>query len=1503
MSTRCWSCALGLLILLTCSGLALSDDWNNAYQLGSDSTTDLSQQWTASGDWVQQKHAIDVNSEQEALLRLNMPITASVIQVQFDFTYTSEDFTEAGVAIGLGGGGRRAAAQFIFHGGEQSNAQLIVPARAPFVVDSIKFKTGETYQIIADVNGMTVQLFVNGKPIAQRQLMTPLASGQIALFASKGNVSFGNLLIRTKQISDAQLAERAREQARESALKAQFEPGYVPPTWDPSKLVFKQRSARTRLKQVPLKLQSDFATPGAYPLSVGVPIEDRQMFRPEQFRLTDAQGKTIPCQITPTALWDQEDAIKWIMVDANVQVTDPSKPLDLILEYGRSVDSSDVDTPMTLTQSDAAITVDTGKLKVTFSKSTGTLIDAASLDGKPVMVPDATRGGFFVDSQNVTYRTSGKDDDYQLVAEVVGPMHTILRASGWYVSDARQKVCRYVTRIHLYKDQAIIRMEHTWIVTIDTDQFWFNDLGLNFPMSLGADGQAVVSLSDDKLKESLTQPVAGNAVSLTQNGLAQATVMQAGKPLKQMQRTGGWVSLLGSNAGTTLTVRDMAMQFPNQLDVTDKGITFHAWQTLDDKQLNFRHDGITKLWGQDTWKRFNDNVTSQGALESRVSNGMGFARTHELTLTFHEPKEDAAQTAGALGQVGPIASIDPEWVKETDVLPVIMPTYDAQRFANYESDIKQKFDEYVNVATHLEPMVGFWDYGRGCPGGLALEPGRSGDDQRWTYSGVNASDDMSYGNPQVPWLLYLRSGDRKYLRRARATTTHVMDTRIMHWYAKSLGREIGQSYKHTGTWVFDGADSGWTGDIWASFLATAYHVTGYQRSLDVLGEIANGFVNTKRPAHNVETVTYLGAIARYYQTCFDQKLRNTLVQTSPIYMQYQLETGFWPSNDQAYEYALLEMLKLPRPDQSWENTAMNFARGAIGPMRFHTHWSMAAGVQAWAYARKQADPRFGVNAQEALSNGIPKLIGYANLAPLRSSLIWMGLSDVPGIAEVVQPKVLTYARPQESLFYIKHEQGTETHVELHCKQGEISITDLEGKPIAPALLRSQRSIGIYEITLGESMPETQFKIEVKPPVMYESKGDSLGRSLPWRPGENEMLVVMHGPTLFVQDISNGKLTHSPGKQVWFFVPKRTDKFTINAADPWPLINDLILQKPDSGIVKAEGSTIEVTPESEQTGELWMLQAKQPYFQIGQTAFARGAIAPGYLKLTGIPPFVSPSKDCYFRPIAATTQNDELRTESAPIAFPRGRFRRGVRLQGIASYLQLPTGKPLGNASEREYFNATRGTIEMFVCLDRRTIAGGYSGKLLDIPFAQSKIAMMDFVPSASWEGIIRSGNAQTRQLPLTDNSCSPSIDAGKWYHLAIQWDVNDNGKVMRRVYLDGYPYAYGDASGKYDPIDFWPQAMLPGTPGDWIYLGDNGTNKDGTAAMVIDELRISDIPRYPFMPGPPKVGGRKAFNPPEDIFTVDAHTCGLYHFEGNADGTDRHGKTIVGKWMSKVEKK
>ena len=69
-------------------------------------------------------------------------------------------------------------------------------------------------------------------------------------------------------------------------------------------------------------------------------------------------------------------------------------------------------------------------------------------------------------------------------------------------------------------------------------------------------------------------------------------------------------------------------------------------------------------------------------------------------------------------------------------------------------------------------------------------------------------------------------------------------------------------------------------------------------------------------------------------------------------------------------------------------------------------------------------------------------------------------------------------------------------------------------------------------------------------------------------------------------------------------------------------------------------------------------------------------------------------------------------------------------------------------------------------------------------------------------------NGKERIAVMYDKA--PLIEPGRWYHLAIQWNMNDEGKIMRRLYLDGYVCAHTGAAGFHDGRAYWPNSIKPG---------------------------------------------------------------------------------------------
>ncbi|MGI5818881.1 MAG: LamG domain-containing protein, partial [Armatimonadota bacterium] len=126
------------------------------------------------------------------------------------------------------------------------------------------------------------------------------------------------------------------------------------------------------------------------------------------------------------------------------------------------------------------------------------------------------------------------------------------------------------------------------------------------------------------------------------------------------------------------------------------------------------------------------------------------------------------------------------------------------------------------------------------------------------------------------------------------------------------------------------------------------------------------------------------------------------------------------------------------------------------------------------------------------------------------------------------------------------------------------------------------------------------------------------------------------------------------------------------------------------------------------------------------------------------------------------------------------------------------------------------------------------------------------------------------------------IERDRWYHVAATWDMP---RAHLQIFLDGEPVA---SEGPGD--ESWPSTMDPQDPnlelGRGImdsdrrslpmqaYIGgDTNWGERGSAEAVIDEVRISDVVRYP--------GG---FEPPAAKFEVDDATRALFHLDGDSNG-------------------
>ena len=89
----------------------------------------------------------------------------------------------------------------------------------------------------------------------------------------------------------------------------------------------------------------------------------------------------------------------------------------------------------------------------------------------------------------------------------------------------------------------------------------------------------------------------------------------------------------------------------------------------------------------------------------------------------------------------------------------------------------------------------------------------------------------------------------------------------------------------------------------------------------------------------------------------------------------------------------------------------------------------------------------------------------------------------------------------------------------------------------------------------------------------------------------------------------------------------------------------------------------------------------------------------------------------------------------------------------------------------------------------------------------------------------------------------------------------------------------------------------PATPAETMAIGRNGPPSD--IGICLDELRVSNVPRYPFTVGRPTLGGRRAFEPPTSPFEPDKDTLLLFHLDGNVEGVGPGGKRVKARRVGK----
>lgn len=578
----------------------------------------------------------------------------------------------------------------------------------------------------------------------------------------------------------------------------------------------------------------------ASPVTTGVPFPAGKLASAQQVRLLDEQGREIPLQALCTGK-HPDGSVRWLLLDFQTDV--PAAGRKLSLEYGPTVKRAAIAKPIRVDETRAAITVDAGRLQVTFDRRRCDGLHTATLDGKPFLTAGHNGGAYFVTDDGQEFQAL-REGSPEVNVESEGPLRTVVTTRGWYVNAAGDRKCQFIIRYHFHAGQPYVRVAYTWLMTEDSRKLRFRDIGFRLPVRSTAcgfvleDGQALTApLAADK-------PAGLVQYDYDKYKLLSGAAVPAAQPL-------GLVTTQGPQVSCGVAVRDFRQLFPKEFTATPTGLAFHLWpahgvpnpaRKVEDANLQyawFAHEGeVLDFQPPEAFHNHKEGLSDNDyryLRSSQNANAMGLAKTHDLLFVFGAP---AASPAAAVAltrtfQNPPAALADPQWMCDSGVFGAMQP-YSPQQFAKYETMISDTFDAERRMEAATRDY-GLWNYGDSH---TSWNPTT----RRWSDA-YRCWRNTHHGAPRVPWLLYVRSGDPKYLAYGLRNARHVLDVDFCHYstpefealdYPRGKLKGALNDYKgivhwHSGNRLMDY-------NSMTDFALWYYHLTGDRWGLEVAQE-------------------------------------------------------------------------------------------------------------------------------------------------------------------------------------------------------------------------------------------------------------------------------------------------------------------------------------------------------------------------------------------------------------------------------------------------------------------------------------------------------------------------------------------------------------------------------------------------------------------------------------------------------------------------------------------
>lgn len=585
--------------------------------------------------------------------------------------------------------------------------------------------------------------------------------------------------------------------------------------------------------EIPLVIQGRHKLPKSFypiPLRCGIPFPEKIYYeKKHDLQLLNSKNKRVEFQSRVTSFWDskRKKGVRWILLNF---LAEKEGGYRLVLKKKKYQLKRNKKKNIIFEQNGRFI-INTGQLKAECKKNRLNILSNIRLIKKTKIskiINSKEWAGPYIEHEKNGFFHAFNDKNVKIEVEENGPIHAVLKAEGWYKNDQNERFCKFLFRFHFYKGKDHIKLEHTFIYTGNSQDDKIRDIGIKIPLK----GKVLSAGSNfgTLVKEGFSETV---HVSNKLNHVYQVMdspdhqrmewILKDGendKILFNGEKASGWMNTCTPHSRMTVVLKDAWQQYPFEFERIGSNNFIHLWpkhgRVLDTSFHGYWYF-LTDQQKVHQLKSFSWFAKHRSKSPEEIEKVMGiifdqwyntqatgFAKTHELGIFFNNVRHWNIGNLNCFDYVNKevFCHADLKWQTKTRALDWVQhQPKDLKLFKEEEFHLSSML-KMVEMNRDFTHMYGWFDWGGYYGQHLPLYP----ENKRYgasTFSNTHYMPRWHRSKPKshyywgsLPWQMYFRTGERKWLSYAKTYTLYALDRSFCHITDPQTGRIAGAEYHY-----------------------------------------------------------------------------------------------------------------------------------------------------------------------------------------------------------------------------------------------------------------------------------------------------------------------------------------------------------------------------------------------------------------------------------------------------------------------------------------------------------------------------------------------------------------------------------------------------------------------------------------------------------------------------------------------------------------------------------